>query len=368
MELSLLLLAVTGLLITDKAKNSEGQLIPIHPVEDEPDLVNDETVDKKHTSFTSQELKDIHDLAKNISHSKGHITQSEEGDPEYRRSYMRKVIRETKFESLKFWFTKHSNSSGEYSVSDLQDLEHLVHQYDTAIDFIKLGGLEFLLPLISHTDPEISSATFSVLTAAMQGNPTVQKYAEDAQILNYILKVLRNAHRRSTSSLYTLSSYIRNNPVSQLNFFRHKGLNILAGILKSQVDNLKSKLKVLELLSDLASEIYMGPVTAYENQNQLAKLKRAFASGFSNLNLCEIIPKYLDYDDFVILEKTIFAMNSVAPNVCSKDFKKPHVIKVVGQLLLKYEPKKKFWLTKHESELRWIIWTELQALYDVIKM
>ncbi|GBM17958.1 hypothetical protein AVEN_111103-1 [Araneus ventricosus] len=229
--------------------------------------------------------------------------------------------------------------------------------------------MEFLLPLINHVNPEISSAAFSVLTAAMQGNPTVQKYAEDAQVLDYILKALRGVHRRSsTTSLYTLSSYIRNNPVSQLNFFRHNGLNILAGILKSQADSLKSKLKVLELLYDLASEIYMGPRTAYKSKDQLSQLERAFSSGFSNSNLCEIILKYLAYDDIVILEKSILAISSVAENVCSKEFKKLHVIKVIGQLLHKYDPKKAFWLTRHETELRWIIWTELEALYDTVRM
>ncbi|GBM17954.1 hypothetical protein AVEN_111100-1 [Araneus ventricosus] len=105
--------------------------------EDVPFLPNDETNDQKGGSFTSQELRDIYDLARNISHSKGHITKSEEGDPEYRRSYIRKVIRETKFETLKVWFTKHANASGEYSVSDLQELEYLVHQ---------VGSMDFFLP------------------------------------------------------------------------------------------------------------------------------------------------------------------------------------------------------------------------------
>ncbi|CAL1269700.1 unnamed protein product [Larinioides sclopetarius] len=366
MKLNLLLLVVTGLVLIGKTKNSEGQLVPISPVKD---LSNDETNDEKGGSFTSQELKNIYDLAKNISHSKGHITKSEEGDLEYRRSYVRKVIRETKFEALKVWFTKQANASGEYSVSDLQELEHLVHQYETAIDFIKLGGIEFLLPLINHVNPEISSAALSVLTAAMQGNPTVQKHAEDAQVLDYILKALRGIHRRSsTTSLYTLSSYIRNNPISQLNFFRHDGLNILAGILNSHTDSLKSKLKVLELLYDLASEIYMGPLTAYKSKDQLTQLKRSFSSGFSNSNLCEIIFKYLDYDDIVILEKSILTMNSVARNVCSKDFKKLHVNKIVGQLLHKYDPRMPFWLTRHETELRWIIRTELETLYDAVKI
>ncbi|GFV25286.1 hypothetical protein TNCV_4642471 [Trichonephila clavipes] len=88
-------------------------------------------------------------------------------------------------------------------------------------------------------------------------NPPVQKYADETKISDHLTKVLMKGPPTVLSSaLFTLSSYLRNNGKSQINFFRMGGLTVLADILKNPIGSLKSKLKVIDLLNDLGIEIY----------------------------------------------------------------------------------------------------------------
>ncbi|GFV25283.1 hypothetical protein TNCV_4642441 [Trichonephila clavipes] len=115
-------------------------------------------------------LNNFKALKYNTSVTKSATTpiHSKEGDFEYRRSLVRKISLATKSEALKKWI-KSLQSYDKYTVEALQELEYLVHQYETASDFVKLGGLELILPVIDHEDPSLASTALSVLSSALQG-------------------------------------------------------------------------------------------------------------------------------------------------------------------------------------------------------
>ncbi|GFQ92191.1 uncharacterized protein TNCT_42991 [Trichonephila clavata] len=313
-------------------------------------------------TLSSKDLKDVYDMAKNISHSKGSIIKSKEGDFEYRRSLVRKISLATKSEALKKWI-KSLQRYDKYTVEALQELEYLVHQYETASDFVKLGGLELILSLINNEDPSLASTALSVLSAALQGNPPVQKYAEEIKISDYLTKVLRKGPPTVLSSaLFTLSSYLRNNEKSQINFFRMGGLTILADILTSSGGSLKSKLKVIDLLNDLAIEIYDNLDVV--DQAHTRQLQRVFYDGFKNTKICEEIPTFFKYSDYTVYEKVVIAMNSLH-HVCLKDFKKKHVIDSIERLAYLCIPNVKLvWLYPNDLEIQMNICDALQTLLD----
>ncbi|GIY46790.1 hypothetical protein CDAR_494301 [Caerostris darwini] len=329
---------------------------------------------KKNSSFVGNQLdvkisiedyKQVYSLAKNISHSKGPIIMSKEGDLEYRRSLVRKISLKTRSEVLKK-LVKNIQKFSNYSVLALQELEYLVHEYETAVDFVKLGGLELVLPLVNHEDSRIASGALSILTAAVQGNPIVQQYAEKAHILDYIIRALTGKpHNAVTSVLFTLSSYLRNNAVSQLKFFRSNGLHILANILQSPEETMKSKIKIIDLLNDIAVEIYSEPEDI--NEDKILQIRRLFADGVQKENICEKLPRFLNYNDLAIQGKTANAMNSLN-EICVKKFNQKNVMESIKRLIDIYNPyTKKYWYSKDDMELNWLIWNDLETLYRKMK-
>ncbi|GFU47160.1 uncharacterized protein NPIL_571371 [Nephila pilipes] len=295
---------------------------------------------------------------------KKNLDKSKEGDFEYRRSLVRKISLATKSQTLKEWMKSFQNN--EYSVEVLRELEYLVHQYETASDFVKLGGLELILPLVNHEDPSLASSALAVLSAALQGNPPVQKYAEEVNIVDYLIIALtKGPHTILSSALFTLSSYLRNNEESQIKFFRKDGLRILADILKSQIESLKSKLKVIDLLNDLATEIY-GSLNIVDKAESSQLQRIIFYNEFKKTNICEKISTLLKYYDNTILEKTVAAMDSLH-HICLKEFSKKHAIASIERHLGLYNPNaKKTWYFTNDLEMRRNIWNALRILHEKI--
>lgn len=60
----------------------------------------------------------------------------------------------------------------------LEDLEYLAHQYDNAIEFVRLKGFpDIILSNLNSTDPEILKQTLMLVGSLVQNNAKVQIHA-----------------------------------------------------------------------------------------------------------------------------------------------------------------------------------------------
>ncbi|XP_035231667.1 nucleotide exchange factor SIL1-like [Stegodyphus dumicola] len=212
---------------------------------------------KKHDKLTADELSLLHSTAKDISHSKGGMSKNEEElkgiHHELRRSVIRKATIQSESDNLEALLSDFQKNISD-KMSLLQDMKDLVHQYDVGVNLVTMGGLELLLSHLSSSDENIVSSILSVLGAAMQGNPHVQKAALQKEIGLRLRNILSESPNLYSRGMIVLSGFLRNLPEAQKEFFSNNGALILANILQNHVVSTDTKLKIINLLSDLATE------------------------------------------------------------------------------------------------------------------
>ncbi|KAG8179681.1 hypothetical protein JTE90_021277 [Oedothorax gibbosus] len=302
-----------------------------------------------------------------------HRTKVGGKDPEYRRSLIKKIEFKTHSMALRKILDTLKNCTDEEMVPILENLKLLVHEYDIAINFMNVGGLELIVPFAQMDNEDIASAALSVLSAAMQGNPVVQKLVADNHVLDILLENLVDKNQKYFSSLlFTISSYLRNMPESQLHFFRDDGIFFLALIIESN-DSHKLKLHSISILADLAMEIMDGSNINYQKM-QLIKL---FITGVQSTNVCKEITSFLNDNNnitnldviqlqYLIHEKIIHAMHALH-KVCSREFQSNRVKIAIEKLIKNYDPQVKNTLySKLDDELRTDIYLQLKNIYEKI--
>lgn len=203
----------------------------------------------------------------------------------------------------------------EHRTTILTDLEFYLHQYDNAILFSDMNGLDLLINLLNSTatNSDIRLLTCLALGAAFQGNPKVQLKALNLGLIQYFLRLLDHEsdkiflHRL----LYTLSTLLRNFPQAQRNFLEHGGAELMVKLLDT---NQKIANRVLTLINDLIVE-----------KDQAMDSKRQVYADIDlrqqlvDHGICSRIS--LDSEQFDSIEKTIQCMVSLI-DVCQQDFVK----------------------------------------------
>ncbi|XP_017771588.1 PREDICTED: nucleotide exchange factor SIL1 [Nicrophorus vespilloides] len=204
------------------------------------------------------------------------------------------VVPKTDMEVLKELVDRHEKNGA--SLKLLEDLEYLGHQYDNALEFIRLDGFRTVIHhnlngsnLIDYEEEhedELKRMTLVLLGSLAQNNPKVQIHAMETNTLTMLQRLLgeRNPDVRS-SAVYALGSVLRRFPFAQRKFGESGGFENLVDLIES--GNIKVGLKVITLLSDLLNEMEQveeeKELNKIEQYRQVEVRNRLLALNYNNI-------------------------------------------------------------------------------------
>lgn len=290
--------------------------------------------------LSAEALSELQDFAKNISHSKGIYRETEkesDNERELRRSILKKATVATESDTMKTILRRFDYDKNKLQL--LEQMEFIVHEYDVAVNFATLGGIKIIMPFLFSSDDEIVSCVASVLGAAMQSNPTVQKLAMNEDVGKNLLKLLVHKSPGVLSRIiFALSTFLRNAPEAQEDFIHANGVSKLSDILESHNIATNTKLKIITLFNDLAVEQETAEFYPSDRSSEkMAVLKRSFANELQKWGICKRIPSFLNLEDFDTHQKVTSAMVSLH-SACHKDFKSDATKFRLKKLLKIYDP------------------------------
>ena len=234
----------------------------------------------------------------------------------------------TETEILANLLKKYNNLQSQEKINVLNEIEYLVHQYDVARDFIKLGGLQMILPDLNSTNDQLKAQIAFTLGSAMQGNPQVQIAVLENGVLQTFLRILMldPSEKVQLRMIYAISCLVRQFPLAQKILIQGGGLTVLASMFKN-VNNhyIKLNVKIITLLNDLLLEQQLAVKHAVKNDKISEERLRQYNSFNLNESLilegfCKLIPKLLESPDTDVREKVITAMMSFH-FICANQFK-----------------------------------------------
>lgn len=166
---------------------------------------------------------------------------------------------ETDVEILTNLMNRYKNAElDEERASLLEDMEYLVHQFDNAITFVDMGGLqEIVLPGMNSTSNIIKQGALHLLGSAVQSNPKVQIAAVEAGLVESLIRIVAYETRVDVArkAVFALSCLIRGFPYGQQVLAQNGGLEVLRKVFdKGDFQSLPLQLKVVALLHDLLME------------------------------------------------------------------------------------------------------------------
>lgn len=151
---------------------------------------------------------------------------------------------------------KESNEEGKADI--VENLEYYVHQYDNALDFLKLDGFQrIILPSLNSTNSNLRAMTCFLMGGAAQSNPQFQIAALESGFVDTFLRLasLDPEPKVATKAFFALSALMRNFPEAQNTFLRLGGLGVLIKVFNHQEKSYdKMKIKILTLIHDLVVE------------------------------------------------------------------------------------------------------------------
>nr|XP_037282889.1 nucleotide exchange factor SIL1-like [Rhipicephalus microplus] len=254
--------------------------------------------------------------------SRPSITLSEKKDLPWNMDELKKKMsslkKEAKSESqiLYYLLENYRNATEAGKEALLRDMEFLVHQYDTAVDFVAMGGLLAISPDLNSTSDAIRELVAHTLGSALQGNPTVQRNVLSQGLLPQLLRliVLDSSERVRLRCLFALSCLVRQLPEAQEALLHHGGLTVLAGLFTVPDSSIKLQLKALTLLHDLVVEQHLRHESGQPTDSELTQSIQLH--GF-----CSLVPQLLQSSDVDAQEKVVQAMAALA-EVCLEEFQK----------------------------------------------
>lgn len=198
----------------------------------------------------------------------------------------------------------------------LRDMEFLVHQYDRAVDFVKMGGLLAIIPDLNSTSDTVRELVAHTLGSALQGNPNVQRSVLGQGLLPQLLRliVLDSSARVRLRCLFALSCLVRQLPEAQEALLHHGGLTVLAGLFTAQDSSPKLQLKAVTLLHDLVVEQRLRHESGQPTDTEL--IQSVQLHGF-----CSLVPRLLHSSDVDVQEKVVQAMTALA-EMCLEEFQR----------------------------------------------
>lgn len=110
---------------------------------------------------------------------------------------------------------KNASSTMEQISTALEELEPIVRQIDNGQDFVSMGGMHYLVGLLSHADADIRARAAIVLGASLQSNLGVQVHChEDLKLVPKLFQILKEEENSLTKKrlLSAFSSLVRGYP------------------------------------------------------------------------------------------------------------------------------------------------------------
>ncbi|CAF3195517.1 unnamed protein product [Rotaria socialis] len=201
----------------------------------------------------------------------------------------------------------------------LTDLEYYLHQYDNAILFADMNGLDLLIALLNstNTDAEIRNLASLALGAAFQGNPKVQLKALQSNCMQHLLHLLNieSDDNIILRLLFALSTLLRNFPAAQKTFLEHSGAELMIKMLDL---NNKIAVRALTLMNDLITEKNHAMDIKKEAYENLHILNQLVDYGWC-ARISSRLALLFDTDNFDHIDKTINAMIPLI-DICRADF------------------------------------------------
>uniref|UniRef100_A0A646QEL6 Nucleotide exchange factor SIL1 n=1 Tax=Hemiscolopendra marginata TaxID=943146 RepID=A0A646QEL6_9MYRI len=238
---------------------------------------------------------------------------------------------------------RQSNITDDDKIELYSDLEYIVHKYDNAKDFVKIGGLQLILPSLNSTNDDVRAMAAFLLGSAMQSNPQVQIAALENALLMHLVRIViwDPSPAVQNRAMYALSCLVRQFPLAQQKLIDQGGFNALAGVFlrkQHQSDMNKLLLKAVTLISDLMEEQSYVREHLDKNSNfHEEKLRQ-----YNNVRLdrvvkeegwCQLVPKLLESPDHDEREKVLRAMSALL-RYCYSEFK--HYESLIHLLVSEY--------------------------------
>ncbi|XP_042223048.1 nucleotide exchange factor SIL1-like isoform X2 [Homarus americanus] len=153
---------------------------------------------------------------------------------------------------------KQYRDSDDDRVTILEDLEYLVHQFDNAITFVDMGGLQQIVVTgVNASSSAIKKGALHLLGSAVQSNPKVQIAAVEAGLVQALIRAVAYDTQEGVArkAVYALSCLVRGFPFGQQVLVQHGGLEVLRKVFdRKDYLSLPLQLKVVSLLHDLLVE------------------------------------------------------------------------------------------------------------------
>ncbi|XP_068203995.1 nucleotide exchange factor SIL1 [Palaemon carinicauda] len=169
------------------------------------------------------------------------------------------LVMETDSEILTKVISQYQTSdSDDQKATLLEDLEYLVHQFDNAITFADMGGLESIVkPALNSSSSTVKQGALHLLGSAVQSNPKVQIAALEAGLLQTLIRAVTQDPKDGVSrkAIYALSCLVRGFPYGQQVLVQHGGLEVLRKVFDHKDwQSIPLQLKIVSLLHDLLVE------------------------------------------------------------------------------------------------------------------
>jgi len=205
------------------------------------------------------------------------------------------------------------NETIDQRVSALEQLEDYAHQIDNAKDLETIGAVRVLIQLLNHSSNALVENSASVISAAVQNNPTAQIAALSHGALDSVLRLLgRNENSVKKKALFALSSLLRGCQEAQQKLLQLRGTSLLHGLMANSAESAPLRLKALDILFILIDE-------QGESPNSATTLASLAALGW-----CSELPTFLRsrMRDLDGIEQIVRAC-AVSRDTCANTFTEP---------------------------------------------
>ncbi|XP_063687008.1 nucleotide exchange factor SIL1-like [Bolinopsis microptera] len=111
----------------------------------------------------------------------------------------------------------------------LEELEDLAHKYDNGQLLVTQGWMKRVGELLFHPSEEVYKAVLRVISSATQSNPPVQVHCIQAGYLGTLIsRLLSQSEKLAKSTIFAISSMVRNMPAALDAFKSLHGYNTLS--------------------------------------------------------------------------------------------------------------------------------------------
>jgi len=162
---------------------------------------------------------------------------------------------ESDFEKASKLLTKLKETQNNFEIKAcFEGLQYFCEDLDVSQGIIKLKGIELVVSFIDHDDEEIRFISAWVLASILQSNLETQKYAEKINLLEKLVKAMRNENNPSVMGklLYALSSFLSDNiELMKLFIDQYDGIQLLNRYLSQKATDecVPIKAKTIWILS-----------------------------------------------------------------------------------------------------------------------